>query len=151
MKVFSLFLTLFTPTAFAECDWSYKYTISELENLTFQECNSPKKLKINSTVITPEIEFLIVHEHYPEGKTIWAKTSPNKKVAIVWIENTKYERELWVINLINSSVEFHLTSLSEGKHFSAKFVSDEKFKVTVAGMGYKNTRVYRLVSGQWQT
>jgi hypothetical protein len=75
MKVLSLFLTLFTPTAFAECDWSYKYTIS----VTANKIQLSVELAINEAFIPAEnygglksfFELLIAKEN---EKVVLSKT-----------------------------------------------------------------------------
>ena len=150
MKFLLYILVIISFNSFAECVWSKKYQILHSAELTFQECKKNNKIRINGIELTPNISFDIVHSGYPEGNTIWSEVSSDNETALVWLENTRYERNLWVIDLVRNSVELSISSLSEGKHFSAQFQDNEKFVITVAGMGYKKESHYQRVLGKWQ-
>jgi hypothetical protein len=150
MKLLLTFLVLVSVNSFAECNWTSELPILNSKKLTFQECKSQKVLRLNGIEVKPNIDFDIVHENYPEGNTLWSKFSPDLKTAVVWFTNEKYERNLWVIDLSKNSIELMLTSISEGKHFLVNFDNNQKFVITIAGMGYKEKRIYSKLSGVWK-
>ena len=135
--------------SWAYCDWSREMPIPNGNELTFKECQSERKISVNGIILNPQIEFRIVHDNYPEGNMIWANTSPNEELALLWVENAKYERSLWLLDLSENKIVLSLTSLAEGRHFTAKFDGNEKFIVTVSGVGYKKENTYTLKSGKW--
>ena len=149
MKLVLTLLTLITFNSVAECAWSKTYPILNYKKLTFQECKKERKIRINGIEVEPSIDFEIVDANYPEGNTLWDEMSPDNKTALVWVENNKYERELWVIDLVNNSVELSISSLAEGRHFLVHFISNERFVVTIGGMGYKKETFYQKASGTW--
>lgn len=144
---FSVFI-LATSAAYA-CDWTEAYLIPNDNKLSFQECKEDKKLKINDLVVIPNIEFEVVHEYYPEGNTIWSTLSPDQKTAVVWLSNRKGKLNAWVINLSSKKVEM-FTDHSEGHHFNPKFISNDKFIIVHAGMGYRVDYQYERTSGLWE-
>jgi hypothetical protein len=150
MKFLLTILFLISFNAFAECTWSKKFPILNNTKLSFQECKEQKKIRINQIEVKPSIGFDIVHPYYPEGNTIWSKVSPDEKTAIVWIENNQFERNIWIINLTNNSIELSISSLAEGRHLFVNFSENDKFIITIAGMGYKKENTYRKVEGLWQ-
>ena len=150
MQFLIAILVLISFNSFGECIWSKKFPILNNGELTFQECKNQKKIRINQIELKPNISFDIVNSYYPEGNTIWSKISADGHTAIVWIENSKFERNAWVVNLIENSIEFSISSLAEGRHFIVKFIGNDKFSITIGGMGYKKETIYRKVAGKWE-
>lgn len=144
-----LLASLVSPHSYAACLWSEPSTIPNEHTLLFQECPEEGKIRVNDIELSPDIEFLIRHEHWPEGNSIWGKISPDGKTAVVYIENSRYQRNAWVINLESNQVELFINH-SEGKHFIVRFIDDRHFMITHAGMGYRTDYHYERVDGVWR-
>ena len=144
-----ILLIFLSCNTFAECRWSEKRPIRNNDKLFFQVCHDNKSIKINETEVKPNISFELIYPDCPECNSIWSTLSPDKKTAVVYIENTNYQRNAWVVDLISGSIEL-FTDVSEGKHFIVKFNSNSKFTISHAGMGYRTDYHYSKTNGVWR-
>ena len=134
--------------ALADCEWSDEYLIPIERKLSFQECVADKKIRIGEIEVQANIEFQIVHSDYPEGNSIWSIHSPDGMTAVVWIENSSFQRNLWVIDPEAKNVLL-FSDHSEGRHLNVEFDSNERFRIIHAGMGYRTDYVYERIDGAW--
>lgn len=146
--ILGLLILILSQTSLADCKWSDPEPILNERKLYFQECKEEKLIKIGAIIVKPNIKFEIIHKQWPEGNVIWSRHSPNKKIAFVWIKNYDSERNAWVINLESNKVVM-FTDHVEGKHYFPKFISNEKFIIVHAGMGYRTDYTYEYVLGVW--
>ena len=141
-------IMLLSINSFAECEWTESRPIPNNDELYFQVCAENKTIKINDVEVNPTIPFQLIYPDCPECNTIWSKISPDKKTAVVYIENEHYDRNAWVIDLDMGKVEL-FTDLSVGKHFIVEFQNNNEFTITHAGMGYQIDYYYSNYEGVW--
>jgi hypothetical protein len=149
MKLSIGILALLAPTfAIADCEWSDEFPILNERKLSFQECVAEKRIRIDGIEVQANIDFKIVHANYPEGNTIWSVHSPDNKTAVVYIENSDFQRNAWVIDPKSKDVLLFIDH-AEGKHFIVEFDADDRFRIIHAGMGYRVDYLYERVNGSW--
>lgn len=147
-----LILTLiffFSNHAFSKCDWSKAMPIGGDKGIYFQECSRTKEIRINGIKVKPTIYYKLNFDDKPEWNSLWAKISPNKKTAVIYLENNDYERNAWVVSLDTLRVEL-FSDVSVGKHFIVEFTNNSEFTIAHAGMGYRTEFYYSKASGQWK-
>ena len=149
MKFLLGILLAFAPTLVAaDCVWSDELPIQNEEILTFRECVAERKIRIGAIEVQANIDFQNGYPDCPECNTIWSIHSPDGKTAVVYVENSRYERNAWVIDRVTDEVRLFIDH-SEGKHFIVEFDDNSRFRVIHAGMGYRTDYVYERADGIW--
>lgn len=149
MKVVVVYI-VFASIANAQdsCDWSGPHVIPNATFLVFEECSAQGKIKIGSHVVVPSIDFKILHANHPEGNSLWSAVSPSRDTALVWLENERFEREAWILDVTKDDIESF--SLRKGnRHMVVQFVGDEDLVVTNAGVGYREDVRYSKTDKGW--
>lgn len=152
MKYLALaFTAMFITPVFANCIWSETKAIPNLKTIVVSQCLADNKLRLNE-----ELELVVNFEledvsDCPECNFVWAKKSPNEETVFVYVENSKYQRNGWLIDIKNNrSLLFVDTSEPKGRHYIPEFIDDSRLRIRHAGMGYKNDEFYVLTNGKWR-
>lgn len=133
------------------CDWSKPNTVLNDEKLYFEVCDENRTIRLNGTIVVkPNMPYSLIFPDCPECNMIWSKISPDNKTAVVWIENEKYQRNAWVIDLESGTVKLFIdASEPEGRHFLVAFNGPDKFTIAHAGMGYETDYFYKKDGSAW--
>jgi len=146
--IFTLMFILLSGNALVKCEWSLQRPILNNNKLNYQVCDKSRTIQINNTEVKPNIPFKLIYPDCTECNSIWSVLSPDNKTAVVYIENLKYQRNAWVVNLSSGLVEL-FTDVSTGKHFIVKFSGNNDFSILHVGMGYRTDYFYSNEGGLW--
>lgn len=140
-----------STTILAECEWSKSEPVRNLRSVEVAYCGNLNALRINRK-ITLRVNFDIIRPSLdcPECNFVYAKQSPLKDLIYLYVQNDRYQRNGWIIDLKNPDHTYFIDdSNPKGRHYKAEFITASTLKITHAGMGYKTEELYVLSDKKW--
>ncbi len=103
-----------------------------------------KALRVGGVVLTPQTQEYVdsLEDGYLSGFL-----SPDRARILVSLGHID-EKNLWVVNLRTSKLEFE-SHENAGRHVFPKWLGATRFELMYGGMGYRIERWYELRRGSW--
>jgi len=152
MKLFTILsLLLFSNHLLAECNWSKESPIRNLTSVTFEYCEIKNKIRINSSVeLKPNIPINLSNSDCSECNNIWAIQSPDTETIYVYIENQDYQRNGWIVDLLDNRQEhFVINQMPVGKQYLPKFLDNARLHISYVSESRSNELLLVKQNGSW--